>query len=181
MEEKRISNSGRPSIEEDIDKQLEYYKIFHTKVTSLKSYPEVAKDLGISVTKVGEACRWVRDNWEKLATPEFYIESEAFVRGRIQELTAMIEEQTALVRGNPERGIAPQPLLRMGLLNTMAQRAVYDKMWLEVRGTINATTTLTQNIQVNVHNEQKLEIVNLSDEDRQKLIEMAKRYGEPPK
>lgn len=172
--------------------QLQYYHIFQTKIMMRLSRPETAELLGIDTKKVTEACQWVRDNWEKLSSEEYFQESETFVNGRIRELDRMIQEEiddgTILINNRTKevvKGKNGKPVTitdKAHIVKLMTIRSVFDRMLLEVRGAVQAASNIIQNTNTNIvidNRSTQIEtmINNMTPEDKKKFIELTEKYG----
>jgi DNA-binding transcriptional regulator YiaG len=187
IEEKSIAKREPKEIA-NIKTQLEYIKIHHLRVVGQLSLQEIADKLDISISKISQACRWVRENWEVLNTQEYLADAEKLIGAGIREYDLEIEKcrEGELVTDN-YMGNMVFPVLDFNgnqvrkvdknhLRSLMKDRQSYVRMLLEVRGLFQKAQIILQKNPI--YNEFNLRDVN--ETDKREIIEICGDNGQYP-
>ena len=189
------NSGGRPSIENDLELQEQYLRIFKERTIGNKTIPELMVIENISKDKAYDAIAWVEKNYLKLLPEESYARYKYILAERKRKLEEHIE---ALEVGDPildNKGIPlldlsgkpylmkDRELIRLFLKDLFELDKAEMQMDSVIKGTVNLSQTYNQATNVVVNNVDQIvnEAQKFSPEDKEILIQLMKKYGRPPK
>ena len=185
--------TGRKSIDEDVALQLEYITIHRKFVMSGRTKQEIAKELGMSVGKIGLALSWVRRTWEELGPHDGLADEESYIGERIQEINKLImkamEGELVVSFGVVVRdanGNEVKKVSKNYLTSLFSIRQKYENMRMDIRGLMKKNSVAivqgnlnSESVTYNLQNKVAI-LEKMSVDDRNSYLTLMGKYAESP-